>query len=123
MKDNINSLAPNINELFDWFESMMKMWLLSESGEEWDAGAQCVANEAIQCMDVVRRTMWIPVERYDGKDFVSVLGYMTDAGEFPTVRECYRVGGDKWFFPALNECHPISHFMWMPEKKEDEQFV
>ena len=57
---------------------------------------------------------WIPVtERLPG-EFVSVLGYMTDAGEFPPVRECYLVGR-AFFFPALRDCHPVSHWMEMPQ--------
>ena len=34
---------------------------------------------------------WIPAEERLPQNFVSVLGYMTDAGEFPPVRECYTV--------------------------------
>ena len=35
---------------------------------------------------------WISVSERLPQNFVSVLGYMTDAGEFPPVRECYTVG-------------------------------
>lgn len=60
---------------------------------------------------------WIPVEDHKPKDFVSVLGYMTNAGEFPSVRECYAVGRG-FFFPALDEVNPVSHWMEMPEPPE-----
>lgn len=60
---------------------------------------------------------WISVEEAMPDQFVSVLGYMTDAGEFPPVRECYLVGG-AFFFPGLVDVHPVSHWMPMP-KKED----
>ena len=59
---------------------------------------------------------WIPVEDSLPKEFVSVLGYMTDAGEFPAVRECYLVGR-VFFFPALRDIHPVSHWMPMPTKE------
>ena len=57
---------------------------------------------------------WIPVAERKPKNFVSVLGYMTDAGQFPPVRECYTVG-NAFYFPALRDCHPVSHWMEMPE--------
>ena len=57
---------------------------------------------------------WIPVTERLPDNFVSVLGYMTDAGEFPPVRECYTVG-KAFFFPALGDVHPVSHWMEMPE--------
>ena len=57
---------------------------------------------------------WISVEDRRPKEFVSVLGYMTDAGEFPPVRECYMVGR-VFFFPALRDIHPVSHWMPFPE--------
>ena len=57
---------------------------------------------------------WISVKDKMPKQFESVLGYMTDAGDFPPVRECYRVGGT-FYFPALKDRHPVSHWMPMPE--------
>ena len=62
---------------------------------------------------------WISVKERTPSMFVSVLGYMTDAGDFPAVRECYRIGKE-FFFPALNEVHPISHWMYMPEGPKEE---
>lgn len=58
---------------------------------------------------------WINIENQQPEPFVSVLGYMTDAGHFPPVRECYMLNNENFFFPALNEHHPISHWMPMPE--------
>ena len=54
---------------------------------------------------------WISVEDEKPKEFVSVLGHMTDAGKFPAVRECYWVG-EGFFFPALGEIHPVDK--WTP---------
>ena len=56
---------------------------------------------------------WISVDEKLPQNFISVLGYMTDAGEFPPVRECYTVG-DVFFFPALGDIHPVSHWREMP---------
>ena len=62
---------------------------------------------------------WIPVEDRLPKNFVSVLGYRTDAGEFPPVRECYTVG-NVFFFPALGDVHPVSHWCEMPQPPKGE---
>lgn len=56
---------------------------------------------------------WIPVEERLPPNFVSVLGYMTDAGDFPPVRECFTVG-NAFFFPALRGFHPVSHWAEIP---------
>ena len=62
---------------------------------------------------------WISVEDKLPQNFVSVLGYMTDAGEFPPVRECYTVG-NAFFFPALGDGHPVSHWCEMPQPPKGE---
>ena len=62
---------------------------------------------------------WISVEDKLPKNFVSVLGYMTDAGDFPPVRECYTVG-NAFFFPALGDVHPVSHWCEMPQPPKGE---
>lgn len=62
---------------------------------------------------------WIPVDERLPKNFISVLGYMTDAGEFPPVRECYTVG-NAFFFPSLGDVHPVSHWCEMPEPPKGE---
>ena len=62
---------------------------------------------------------WVPVDERLPQNFVSVLGYMTDAGEFPPVRECYIVG-NTFFFPALDDVHPVSHWCEMPQPPKGE---
>ena len=62
---------------------------------------------------------WISVNDRLPQNFVSVLGYMTDAGEFPPVRECYTVG-NAFFFPALGDVHPVSHWREMPQPPKGE---
>ena len=62
---------------------------------------------------------WISVDERLPQNFVSVLGYMTDAGEFPPVRECYTVG-KAFFFPALVDVHPVSHWCEMPQPPKGE---
>ena len=61
---------------------------------------------------------WISVDERLPENFISVLGYMTDAGEFPPVRECYTVG-NAFFFPALGDVHPVSHWCEMPKPAEE----
>ena len=70
----------------------------------------------VDAVEVVRG-QWIPVTERLPDNFVSVLGYMTDAGPFPPVRECYNVGNG-FFFPALEGIHSISHWMPLPEPPE-----
>ncbi len=63
--------------------------------------------------------MWIPVTERFPPNFVSVLGYMTDAGDFPPVRECYTVG-NAFYFPALGDVHPVSKWCEMPTPSKGE---
>ena len=62
---------------------------------------------------------WISVDEKLPQNFISVLGYMTDAGEFPPVRECYTVG-NAFFFPSLRDVHPVSHWCEMPQPPKGE---
>ena len=62
---------------------------------------------------------WISVEERLPQNFIGVLGYMTDAGEFPPVRECYTVG-NAFFFPALGDIHPVSHWCELPQPLKGE---
>ena len=66
---------------------------------------------------------WISVEEHKPKGFVSVQVYMTDAGDFPSVREGYYVDEDRFYIPALHEFHPVSHWKPFdePPKEEDEE--
>lgn len=57
---------------------------------------------------------WFDFPEHKPPEWVSVLGHMTDAGDFPSVRECYRIGDD-FFFPALGEMHPVDRWADMPE--------
>lgn len=63
---------------------------------------------------------WIPVEEEKPKEFISVLGHMTDAEIFPAVRECYLVDG-AFFFPALHEFRPVDKWSYMPEPPKEEE--
>ena len=62
----------------------------------------------------IKKSEWISVEERLPKEFESVLGYMTDAGDFPAVRECYLVGR-AFYFPSLTDARPVSHWMPFPE--------
>ena len=62
---------------------------------------------------------WISVDERLPGNFISVLGYMTDAGEFPPVRECYTVG-NAFFFPALGDVHPVAHWCELPKPPKGE---
>lgn len=66
-----------------------------------------------------RVSQWISVDERLPENFISVLGYMTDAGEFPPVRECYTVG-NAFFFPALGDVHPVSRWCEMPQPPKGE---
>lgn len=65
---------------------------------------------------------WISVKDRLPNEWVSVLGYMTDAGEFPPVRECYLVGKN-FLFPALQEFHPVSHWQPLPEPPKEREEI
>lgn len=71
-------------------------------------------------MTDVEKQCWIPVEERQPAEFISVLGYMTDAGDFPSVRECFRVG-NRFYFPALSESHPVSHWMETPNPPKEKR--
>lgn len=62
---------------------------------------------------------WIPVTERLPSDFVSVQAHMTDAGNFPPVREAYVVNGH-WFFPALKEFHPVDMWRRFDEPPKEE---
>ena len=86
-------------------------------------GSECHKfNEEIerQATDNPVGDKWVPTAERLPENFVSVLGYMTDAEEFPPVRECYTVG-NAFFFPALRDIHPVSHWMEMPEPPKEEE--
>ena len=80
--------------------------------ELWKA---CEAGYAAGLKDAMK---WISVKDELPDEFVSVLAHMTDAEEFPVVREAYVVCG-RFFFPALRENHPVDYWMEMPEMECD----
>ena len=84
------------------------------SGEKLEAA---ILN--VPAADVEPVQEWISVDERLPENFISVLGYMTDAEEFPPVRECYTVG-NAFFFPALGDVHPVSHWREMPEPPKGE---
>ena len=75
---------------------------------------KAVGTREIDKAPTIEQPTWISAKDRLPKNFVSVLGYMTDAGEFPPVRECYTVG-NVFFFPALGDIHPVSHWMPLPQ--------
>lgn len=80
---------------------------------------QLIANGVTFATDTNDGCKWISVEKEKPDDFVSVLGHITGAGDFPAVRECYR-GGNVFFFPALLDIYPIDKWTYIPEPgKED----
>lgn len=88
----------------------------------WTKAAQAVYDACILAAEALREQghgRWIPVTERLPKNFISVLGYMTDAGKYPPVRECYTVG-NAFFFPALGDVHPVSHWCEMPQPPKEE---
>lgn len=84
-----------------------------------DIADHLLANGVTFATDTNVGSKWISVEDDKPDEFVSVLGHMTDAGDFPPVRECYKVG-NVFFFPALQDIHPIDKWAYMPvPPKED----
>lgn len=67
----------------------------------------------------VAKPRWIPVTERLPSDFVSVQAHMTDAGNFPPVREAYVVNKN-WFFPALKEFHPVDMWKRFDEPPKEE---
>ena len=83
-----------------------------------------VAERNLELLKIIQQAVeklpkWISVEERLPDNFVSVLGYMTDAGDLPPVRECYTVG-NVFVFPALCDKHPVSHWMPLPEPPKEE---
>ena len=91
------------NPVWSWFPNNMEMMQLAD---------YLIANG-------VTVQEWISVDERLPGNFISVLGYMADAGEFPPVRECYTVG-NVFFFPALGDIHPVSHWREMPQPPKGE---
>ena len=95
-----------------------KMVELIESARYWGSNtSEEIADNLLE--NVVTVQEWISVDERLPENFISVLGYMTDAGEFPPVRECYTVG-NAFFFPALGDIHQVSHWCEMPKPPKGE---
>ena len=95
-----------------------KLVELIESARYWGSNtSEEIAENLISNGVTVQE--WISVNDRLPQNFVSVLGYMTDAGEFPQVRECYTVG-NAFFFPALGDIHPVSHWCEIPQPPKGE---
>lgn len=92
-----------------------------EQSKNFEAFWQQEAEEALRRYQVAiaNKPRWIPVAERLPSDFVSVQAHMTDAGNFPPVREAYVV--DKlWFFPALKEFHPVDMWRQFDEPPKEE---
>ena len=90
----------------------------------YNFSARCMQDMAADALAYIQQLeakvpQWISVDDRLPQDFVSVLAHMTDAGEFPDVREAYAVCG-MFFFPALHEHHPVDYWMEMPELQKEE---
>lgn len=95
-----------------------KLVELIESARYWGSNtSEEIADHLIANGVTVQE--WISVNDRLPQNFVSVLGYMTDAGEFPPVRECYTVG-NAFFFPALGDVHSVSQWCEMPKPPKGE---
>lgn len=95
-----------------------KLVELIESARYWGSNtSEEIADNLLDSGVTVQE--WISVNDRLPQNFVSVLGYITDAGEFPPVRECYTVG-NVFFFPALGDIHPVSHWCEMPQPPKGE---
>ena len=88
-------------------------------GGKGDPAEEASIDALAMAISALEKTKWIAVDEKLPQNFISVLGYMTDAGEFPPVRECYTVG-NVFFFPALGDIHPVSHWREMPHPPKGE---
>lgn len=88
-------------------------------GGKGDPAEEVSLDALAMAISALEKTKWISVDERLPQNFVSVLGYMTDAGELPSVRECYTVG-NAFFFPALGDIHPVSHWCEMPHPPKGE---
>ena len=102
----VELLQDENNPVWRWLPDNATMVQLAEYLINSGVTAQGVTDNNVGCK-------WISVEERLPENFISVLGYMTDAGEFPPVRECYTFG-NAFFFPALGDVHPVSHWCEMP---------
>lgn len=102
-------------KLYNLFQDINCPNIFMCNAHELQLAEYLVANGVTFATDTNVPSKWISVEDDKPDEFVSVLGHMTDAGDFPSVRECYLVGG-VFFFPALKDRHPVDKWMPMPEE-------
>ena len=109
-------MAKGVGRLTDREKLIDLLWVYCEIGDNAveDMADLLIANGVTFAKDTDVPSKWISVEDDKPDEFVSVLGHMTDAGDFPAVRECYLVGG-VFFFPALKDIHPVDRWRPMPE--------
>ena len=99
-------------KLVELIKDGIRKGLRAKGDDRLDYSFEDVADHLISNGVTVQE--WVSVDERLPENFISVLGYMTDAGEFPPVRECYTVG-NAFFFPALDDVHPVSHWCEMPQ--------
>ena len=104
-------------KLVELIKDGIRKGLRASGDDRLDYSFEDVADHLIRNGVTVQE--WISVDERLPENFISVLGYMTDAGEFPPVRECYTVG-NAFFFPALGDVHPVSHWCEMPQPPKGE---
>ena len=104
-------------KLVELIKDGIRKGLRAKGDDRLDYSFEDVADHLIRNGVTVQE--WISVDERLPENFISVLGYMTDAGEFPPVRECYTVG-NAFFFPALGDVHPVSHWCEMPQPPKGE---
>ena len=63
---------------------------------------------------------WISVKDHKPAPFVSVQVYMTDAGDFPPVREGYLIDDTHFYIPAIQGIHPVSHWTELATPPEED---
>ena len=90
------------------------------SEKEQHRWIEAIKKVYLECDEALTQVpKWISVKDKKPKEFVSVQVYMTDAGDFPPVREGYYVDEDRFYIPALHEFHPVSH--WKPFNEPPEE--
>ena len=104
-------------KLVELIKEGIRKGLRAKGGDRLDYSFEDVADHLISNGVTVQE--WISVDEKLPQNFISVLGYMTDAGEFPPVRECYTVG-NAFFFPALCDIHPVSYWCELPQPPKGE---
>lgn len=89
----------------------------AEYADKWQGNEelQTALHLAIAALE---RDRWISAEEPPNA-FFSVQAHMTDAGLYPSVREAYWLDG-VWWFPALNETHPVDYWRPFAEPPKEE---